>query len=114
MLLDGGEQPDKAEQDLNSGKDDEDCSEWRTAKDIEYRTHLYFLKFDLKEEKVSDDDVTFVAQVRLRYCVSEKFQHEIDLPTSPPTCLVSICAFKKFINLCSVHGISVKVTVLRN
>ena len=67
-MLDGGE---LREQDLNSGKDDEDCSEWRTAKDIEYRTHLYFLKFDIKEEKVSDDDVTFVAQVRQRICVSE-------------------------------------------
>ena len=50
--------------DLSSDKDDDDdCSEWRKAKDTVYRTHLYFLKFDLKEEQVSDNDVTFVAQV---------------------------------------------------
>ena len=49
----------------NSGEDDDECSEWRRAKYIVYRTHPYFLKFDLKEDQVSDNDVTFVAQVGL-------------------------------------------------
>ena len=53
-------------QDRNSGEDDDECSEWRRAKDIVYRTHPYFLKFDVKEDQVSEDnDVTFVAQVGL-------------------------------------------------
>ena len=49
----------------NSGEDDDECSEWRRAKDIVYRTHPNFLKFDLNEDQVSDNDVTFVAQVGL-------------------------------------------------
>ena len=49
--------------DLSSDEDDDDCSEWRKAKDTVYRTHLCFLKFDLEQEQVSDNDVTFVAQV---------------------------------------------------
>ena len=62
---------------LEDGKseqeDDDECSEWRRAKDTVFRTHPYFLKFDLNEDQVSDNDVTFVAQVGLLPKISSRY-----------------------------------------
>ena len=47
-----------------SDEDPDDCEDFQKAKDIQYRTHLYFVDFEY-DSNDAENDVTFVSQLSI-------------------------------------------------